>query len=240
MFLANKSNELQASNSESFSVSLVSEDLPLMSKLLVFANASCFSWSRRQGHVHVLTDCAWIRSNSIGFTLLHLMCSLRWHVLHSTAWLFLAMVLPQAEHLGGPGFIETSPLRTIRVIWKVDVDFVECFTRDAKNPFLDRWVKLTWCRCNRTAVAESPGILTPIIHGDASSLPVERRLSVIFSMLEKKHVWSSNWSSKSKTDEARVNMLPTVIVVLCVKKSDIPAQLHTSCTPVAHRASQIF
>ena len=28
-----------------------------------------------------------------------------------------------------------------------------------------------------------------------------------------------------------MNMLPTVIVVLCVKKSDIPAQLHTSCTP---------
>ena len=142
------------SNNESFSVSLVSEDFPLVSKLLVFENGSCFSWSRQQGQVHVLTDCARIRSNSIGFTLKHFMCSLRWHALHSTARLFLAMVLPQDEHSGGPVFIETSPLRTIRVVWKVEVEFVECFTRDAKNPFLGRWVKSTWRRCNRTVVTE--------------------------------------------------------------------------------------
>ena len=110
-FLASKSNELQVSNSESFSVSLVLDNLPLMSELLSFANGNCFNWSRQQGHVHVFTDCARIRSNSIiGFTLPHLMCSLRWHVSHSTARLFLAIVLSQAEHLGGP-----SPLRTIGV-----------------------------------------------------------------------------------------------------------------------------
>lgn len=197
-FLANKSNEFQVSNSESLSVSLVSGDLPLelVSKLLVFANGSCFSWSRQQGHVHVLTDCARIRSNLVGFTLPHLMCSLRWHTLHSTTRLFLAMVLSQAEHLGGPRFMATSPLRTIRVIWKGDIEFEECFTRDAKKPFLDRWVKPTWRRCNRTVVAErSPGILTTIIPGEASRLPVEKRISVIFSMLEKKHGRRSNWSS---------------------------------------------
>ena len=185
-----------------------------MSELLSFANGNCFSWSRQQGHVHVLTDCVRIRSNSNGFTLPHLMCSLRWHVLHSTARLFLAIVLSQAEHLGGPGFIaKNNPsYLKIRDIWKVDVEFVECFTRDAKKPFLDRWGKPTWRRCNRTVVAEwSPGVLSTFIPGNATRLPVERRLSVNFSMLGEKHGWRRNRSSRNKTNEERVNTLPTAI-----------------------------
>ena len=90
------------------------------------------------------------------------------------------------------GFMETSPLSKIWVTWKVDVEFKEWFTYQVKKPFLENGMKPTWHRCNQTVIAEwNPGILSTVILGDASRLPIEKPLSVIFFISEKKHGWRS-------------------------------------------------
>ena len=83
------------------------------------------------GHIHSRFLVVFIRLYLLGVTDPHLIWHHSWHVSHSIARWFVAIVLRQTEHLsflgylsiGGPGFGEMSPLVATLSSWKFEVAF---------------------------------------------------------------------------------------------------------------------